>query len=236
MNKYNVQRVDYKDVEEWILNKHYAKRRCNVMFAFALFKGLEVVGVCTLGMPPTPFLSKLFEKGTYLELNRLVTNELMEKNALSFFVGKILRDIGNYCVVSYADPNNGHNGYIYQATNWIYTGAGRVNQKDKRGVNKFFYNGKEFHERHIPETMSKLGFYIDKKKTKNENWTSNGGEIIPQKRKHRYFYVCGDKSFKRKNIKIIKNHFNVYDYPKGDNTNYDASYEIKNKYIQHKLF
>lgn len=235
LNKYSVQRVGFKDVDEWLLYKHYAKRRCNVMFAFALVDNFEVVGVCTLGMPPTPFFSKIFAKGTYLELNRLITNDDLDKNALSFFVGYVLRNIGNYCLVSYSDPNNGHNGYIYQATNWIYTGAGRVNQKDKRGSNKFFYNKKEYHERHITETMLRLGFVLDSEKTKNQNWLNNGGEIVPQKRKHRYFYVCGNKSFKKKNIDIIKSNFNIYEYPKDANTNYDTSYQIKNKYIQPKL-
>ena len=236
LDKYKVISITANDIEEWLLYKHYAKRKCNVMFAFALIEGVEIVGVCTLGMPPTPFLSKLFDKGTYLELNRLITNDGLDKNALSFFVGSVLNQIGNYAVVSYSDPNNGHNGYVYQATNWIYTGAGRVNQKDKRGVNKFFYEGKEYHERHIPETMVRLGFSLNDKKTKNENWLENGGEIIPQKRKHRYFYVCGNKKFKKRNIQIIKSHFDIYPYPKEANTNYDASYEVKNKYIKPKLF
>jgi len=234
--KYKVVEVTLNDIEEWLLYKHYAKRKCNVMFAYALVDNNEIIGVCTLGMPPTPFFSKLFDKGTYLELNRLITNDGLPKNTLSFFVANILNKIGDYVVVSYSDPNNGHNGYIYQATNWIYTGAGRVNQKDKRGVNKFFYNGKEYHERHIPETMSRLGFNIDNDKTKNENWINNGGEIVPQKRKHRYFYICGNKRFVKKNKKIIENYFDIYNYPKEENTNYDASYIVKNKYIKPKLF
>jgi len=234
--KYKVVEVTLNDIEEWLLYKHYAKRKCNVMFVYALVDENEIVGVCTLGMPPTPFFSKLFDKGSYLELNRLITNDGLPKNALSFFVANVLNSIGNYVVVSYSDPNNGHNGYIYQATNWIYTGAGRVNQKDKRGVNKFFYNGKEYHERHIPETMARLGFNIDNDKTKNENWINNGGEIVPQKRKHRYFYVCGNKRFVKNNKKIIESHFDIYPYPKEENTNYDASYDVKNKYIKPKLF
>jgi hypothetical protein len=234
--KYKVVEVTLNDIEEWLLYKHYAKRKCNVMFAYALVDGNEIIGVCTLGMPPTPFFSKLFDKGTYLELNRLITNDGLPKNALSFFVADVLRSIGNYVVVSYSDPNNGHNGYIYQATNWIYTGVGRVNQNDKRGVNKFFYNGKEYHERHIPETMARLAFNIDNDKTKNENWINNGGKIVPQKRKHRYFYICGNKRFVKKNKKIIENHFNIYPYPKDKNTNYDAGYNVKNKYIKPKLF
>tara|TARA_R100000654_G_scaffold1650_1_gene5943 strand:+ start:95 stop:796 length:702 start_codon:yes stop_codon:yes gene_type:complete len=233
MKGYSVKSIDSYECKDWLLNKHYAKRLCNIIYSFGLFKKNELVGICTLGMPPTPFLSKIFVKGTYLELNRLVTNDKLDKNALSFFVGYVLKNIGNYCIVSYADPNAGHHGYIYQATNWIYTGKGRVNQNDKRGVNKFFYHGKEYHERHIPETMVSLKFIVDKEKTKNSNWLSNGGQIISQKRKHRYFYVCGSKKFKKKNKKIIQKHFDIYQYPKGKNQRYDASYKPT---TQAKLF
>ena len=31
----------------------------------------------------------------------------------------------NIILVSYADTSMNHNGYIYQATNWIYTGASK---------------------------------------------------------------------------------------------------------------
>ena len=40
-------------------------------------------------------MSKLFDKGKYLELNRLITDDGLDKNALSFFVGKVLKEIGN---------------------------------------------------------------------------------------------------------------------------------------------
>ena len=236
LNKYKVIEIPSKKTEEWLLNKHYAKRKCNVMKSFALVNGEEIVGVCTFGMPPTPFFSKLFDKGTYCELNRLITNDGLEKNALSYFVSQCLKMLNNKVIVSYSDANQKHNGYIYQATNWIYTGVGRVNQKDKRGVNKFFFNGNEYHERHIPENMIALKFDIDSNLTKNENWVKNGGEIVKQERKHRYFFVVGDKNFKKHNTEIIKNHFIIYPYPKGQNENYDTSYEIKDKFLEPKLF
>jgi hypothetical protein len=81
-----------------------------------------------------------------------------------------------------------------------------------------------------------LNFDIDSKLTKNENWVKNGGEIVKQERKHRYFYVVGYKNFRKHNTKIIKNHFIIYPYPKGQNENYDTSYEIKDKYLEPKLF
>ena len=81
LNKYNVTEITTKKTEEWLLNKHYAKRKCNVMKSFALVENEIIVGVATFGMPPTPFFSKLFDKGTYIELNRLITNDGLDKNA-----------------------------------------------------------------------------------------------------------------------------------------------------------
>ena len=232
-NKYKVESIDAYLCKDWLLNKHYAKRIPNIVYSFGLFDDNVLVGVCTFGMPPTPFFSTIFIGEKYYELNRLCIKDGMPKNTLSFFVSKCLKKFKQCIIVSYADPNNGHNGYIYQATNWIYTGVGRVNQKDKRGVNRFFLNGIEFHERHISETMKKYKFNIDKLKTVNENWLNNGGKILKQERKHRYFFICGDALFKKKINKIINGHFKITPYPKGDNKRYDSSYL---PIIQSKLF
>jgi len=59
----------------------------------------------------------------FLELNRLVIDEGSKKNVLSFFVSQTLKKLPcPNVVVSYADTSQNHHGYIYQATNWIYTG------------------------------------------------------------------------------------------------------------------
>lgn len=233
--KYKVSSIDTFLTHEWLLHKHYARRLPNIVHSFGLYDNENILqGIMTMGMPPTPFFSKLFEGKDYLELNRLCVNDGLEKNTLSFFVSQCLKLLKkNIVIVSYADPNNGHHGYIYQATNWIYTGAGRVNEDDVRGVNRFFFNSKEYHARHIPETMKMLRFKIDTEKTKNENWILNGGEVLKQERKHRYFFVCGDKKFRKKMIGIIENHFNIKAYPKGDNQRYDASYKPN---VQQTLF
>jgi len=231
--KYKIQSIDSFLCKEWLLKKHYAKRMCSISYSFGLFENNLLVGICTFGMPPTPFFSTLFSGESYYELNRLCVKDGLDKNSLSYFVSNCLKQMKKCVVVSYADPNNGHNGYIYQATNWVYTGAGRVNEKDERGVNRFFFNNKEFHERHIPETMLRYKFQIDKSKTKNENWIKNGGQILKQERKHRYFFVCGDKKFKNKMNKIINEHFSIKSYPKGENKRYDASYK---PLIQTELF
>jgi len=82
----------------------------------------------TIGKPASPSLcdgvcGKQFSVYVY-ELNRLCVDEGLEKNVLSYFVSNCLKIIkDDLIIVSYADKQMNHNGYIYQATNWIYTGA-----------------------------------------------------------------------------------------------------------------
>jgi hypothetical protein len=126
--KYSVKPIDSDQTYDWLLYKHYAKRIPSISYAFGLFE-LEVLkGVLTIGKPASPSLcdgicGKEFSKFVY-ELNRLCVDDNLEKNVLSFFVSNSLKTIKeDLILVSYADSLWNHNGYIYQATNWIYTGA-----------------------------------------------------------------------------------------------------------------
>jgi hypothetical protein len=221
---YIVRPIEHYECKEWLLYKHYARRMPQIVYSFGLFENEKMVGICTFGFPPTIFFNSLFKNIDTIELNRLVVNDGLPKNTLSFFVSRCLNILPDFVVVSYADPNQNHHGYIYQATNWIYTGMGRKNIKDKRGVNKYFHNGKEYHERHLMETMKSLRFLIDEQKTQNENWVDNGGNIVKQLRKHRYFFVTGNNRTKKKYRSEIEKYYGKHEYPKGENKKYDSSF------------
>ena len=152
--KYTVTSIDSSVVLEWFTKKHYAKRRPSISFCFALFdENGYVVGVCSFGRPMAHTLVKNAFSGEYqdkfLELNRLITNDGLGRNVASFFVGKCLRLLPKpRVVVSYADTSQGHNGYIYQATNWIYTGLSA----------KFMdYMVKGYEHLHSSSIMDKVG-------------------------------------------------------------------------------
>lgn len=136
------------ECKDWLLNKHYAKRMCSISFAYGLYIDKLLCGVVTFGMPPSSTLAESIcgkdYKGYVLELNRLVVNEGLPKNTLSFFVSNAIKKLpDNKIIVSFSDSNMNHNGYIYQATNFIYTG---VSSNTTKLVDKF---GKEFHFRNI---------------------------------------------------------------------------------------
>jgi len=127
-DKYSVKSIKSEQTYDWLLHKHYAKRIPSISYAFGLYEKEILKGVLTIGKPASPSLcdgicGKEFSKYVY-ELNRLCVDDNLEKNTLSFFVSgslKLIKD--NLILVSYADSLWNHNGYIYQATNWIYTGA-----------------------------------------------------------------------------------------------------------------
>lgn len=181
-DKYSVKRIEYEDTKDFILNKHYAQRMPSISYAYGLFDiNNEMVGVLTIGKPASHslcigLLGKDHSDMVY-ELNRLITIDGLEKNVLSFFVSSVLRDLKeeNLAIVSYADEGMGHHGYVYQATNFIYTG------KTKQRTDKYTPGNK--HSRH----------YTDKYNHLRKVRTS----------KHRYVYFTKDKNLiKKLNYKI----------------------------------
>lgn len=220
---YEVKSIESFECKEWFLKKHYARRLVRVEYSFGLFEDGIMVGVCTFGTPVSPDLRKCMNhKYKVYELNRLVTNEGLNKNAASFFVSKCLKSIPqSCCIVSYADSSKGHHGYIYQATNFIYTGLSAQ-------VKDYYIEGME----HL---HSATIFDISKgKENRAEYLRSIYGERLKMRdrdRKHRYFFFVGNKREKKEMLKMLP--WSIEPYPKGDNSRYDASFE---PIIQTKLF
>ena len=120
-------RISSYETYPWLLEKHYAKRIPQVTEAFGLYEGKYLVGVCTYGKPTNPWLCNGICGEEYsalvFELNRLCLLDNI-KNDASFFVAKTLKLLSKpRVVVSYADTDMGHVGIIYQACNFLYTGA-----------------------------------------------------------------------------------------------------------------
>ena len=210
--KYFVRSINSKETHEWFLKKHYAKRIPNIMFCFGLYNTDKILqGVISFGLPASKPLVVGAFKGQYqkdfLELNRLCVEENLEKNSLSFFVSQSLKLLPKpKVIVSYADTSQNHHGYIYQATNWIYTGL-----SDKR--TEWRMRGNNKHSKTICEQYT-----LEERQKDNDKFY-----IVDRPRKHRYFYLLGT----RKEIKSMRDllAYKVCNYPKGDNERYDSSYK-----------
>jgi hypothetical protein len=167
-----VRRISYREAKVWITGKHYAKRTPSISYAFGLFDDRLLIGVVTYGIPASPFLCSGICGHQYspivLELNRLCLSETKPENSASFLVGRTLKLLPSpSIVVSYADTSVGHIGYVYQATNFIYTGLSDAHNDRGQG-------GK--HSRHSFDIHN---------------------ELKPRPRKHRYVYFLGSKKQKK---------------------------------------
>ena len=196
--------------KEWLLHKHYAKRIPSISFSFGLYDQKNILqGICTIGKPPSPSLCNGIcgkENSKYVyELNRLCVNEDLPKNTLSMFVGKVLKLIPNTILVSYADTSQNHHGFIYQATNWIYTGL-----SDKRS--EWRLKNSNMHSKTLCDK------YTSEYMRENKNFV-----MVERPRKHRYVYFIGSKKQKKNWLKNLK--YKIYSYPKGENKRYDCNYK-----------
>ena len=193
-----VSQIPAKEAEPWILLKHYAKRIPCVCFAFGAFDNGELVGICTYGIPASPYLCfgvcGYQYKDIVLELNRLCCDS--RKNLASTLVAKSLSLLPKpKIIVSYADCGQGHVGYIYQATNFLFTGT------TKERTDIYSESG---HSRHS-----------------QSDWTKRQ----PRSSKHRYVYFCGDRRQKLQMSQALK--YPIEAYPKGESKRYDASPKVE---------
>ena len=200
-----VERVSRNQCAPFILDIHYARRWPSITYAFGLFNGAELIGVVTYGTPPSATLRRGIAGAEYadkvLELNRLCL-KYNRKNEASRLVGASLKMLPESIVVSFADTEQGHKGYVYQACNFTYHGlsAKRTDWKVK---------GKEhLHGQTIADEFRGV-------KNRAQAMRDKYGDafyLAPRSRKHRYIYIVGDKRFKRDVRKAIK--YRREDYPK----------------------
>ena len=133
--------------EHW----HYShKIPAGKLFSVGVWEDKHFLGVVIFSHGANPQIGKPYNltHNQCVELTRVAL-----RNHKGVFVSEILSKALNYLkknqpnlvlIVSYADPNQGHKGGIYQATNWVYAG---------RGPSSFKYvrNGQSLHEKSISE-------------------------------------------------------------------------------------
>jgi len=195
-----VRRITYEETKPFLLEIHYARRMPCITDAFGLFVNGELIGCVTYGVPASrPLcigLAGIQNERHVKELNRLVLKPTWGgKNYASYLVAHSLKMLENGTfVVSYADTAWSHVGYIYQATNFLYTGMSA-----KRNDT---YQPGGLHPRAYDKTN-----HSSLKQTRSA--------------KHRYVYLVGDKRTRKRMREELK--YPVYNkYPKGDEKHYDT--------------
>jgi hypothetical protein len=202
-------RINYETAARVARDYHYARRVPSIVASFGMYVDDVLAGVITYGIPPNrnalSFCGEEYIEAA-LELNRLFVFDWAGKNSESWLIGQSFSLLEAYypeyyLLISYADPAHDHNGIVYQATNWIYTGTGSSGKSD------VVLNGKTISEKQL---FNLYGTH------KRDVIAGMGGvtEDIIAVGKHRYVYFLGDKR-KRKLMKS-KLKWAVLPYPKSE--------------------
>lgn len=208
--EYTVRPIPKADTHWFLLNVHYAKRIPPISYAFGLFYGDNIKGVVTYGLPASPTLCKgvcgVAYKDNVLELNRLclIDNQPNEASRLVAASLKLLPK--PTIVVSYADSGQDHTGFVYQATNFLYTGTTAPHiDWAVRGL-----------ERMHPKAISNM--VSGKGRSRIETLKDEFGDrfyYTERTRKHRYVFFCADKKQKKQLRNALQ--YDVLAYPKPNN-------------------
>lgn len=201
-----VRRISARDCYWMLLNIHYAKRIPSISYAFGLFEDGELVGCVSYGCPSSsPLRSGICGDeyaGLVLELNRLCLVD-NKKNQASKLVSESLRMLPRpSIVVSFADGERGHVGYVYQACNFMYCGlSAKRTDWAIRGAEKM-------HGQSIADEFRGV-------KSRSSAMRDKYGDdfyLKDRSRKHRYLYFVGSKGWKKNAISKLK--YQVEPYPK----------------------
>lgn len=160
-----------EDAQDMILNKHYAQRRPSISYLFGLYAEDVLLGVCVFGKPASNSLcvgicGKEHSTRVY-ELNRLYIEPNQPKNTASWFISQCLKRLkkDKLIIVSYSDTGMNHHGYIYQATNFIYTGSTkeRTDMYTEGNKHSRHYNEDNKHLRKVRTSKHRYVYFTDKK-------------------------------------------------------------------------
>lgn len=196
----------------FVSTKHYSKRPSIFWKGFGLVLDGKIEGVVVYGQPSPPIQKHAFKDRDFklYELARLVVQADLH-NAASFLIGTSLRMLEPHCaVVSYADTEWGHAGIVYQATNWLYTGATRSHD------HAYLVDGVRTH----PMTLRDRGITDPKRWAKE-----NGVPTAPPCEKHRYFFLRGTRAQKKAMLGALAYPV-IKEYPKLPRSIYDAGPNI----------
>ena len=219
--------IDKRIARDMIEKNHYSGRLSSCRYPLGVFyeedsqhqffdKNEKLIGVACYGFPVgrrvvgSIFKEEIIENRNILELTRLFIHDGYGKNIESLVISLSFKWMKQHApnikvLISYADPEQSHDGAIYQATNWIYQGCGdfqlaptyslRVNEEDDWMHSRSVYSK---YGSAAPENLKKAigrDFWLKKEASK-----------------HRYIYFLGNKKENRHFKKMMKHP--IMDYPK----------------------
>ncbi len=194
--------VSTRDVREFAHRYHYTVTGGNMTWRWGLWNGPVLHGVVAYNLPTRSACASVFGEEhlhRVWHMGRLICSDDSPRNSESRLIGGSLRAIAAdhpdvWAVLTYAATDVGHLGYVYQATNALYTGeAGHSTiYEDASGARRSDYLG---------------GAFVSGDRAVSLGWTRRTGGP-----KHRYVYLLGSKSQRRTARGLLR--YPVLDYPK----------------------
>lgn len=180
--------ASYKAIKYACLNFHYAKAVPVNTFGYSVFNDKnEWCGVILYGTGANNNLAVQYNlnQGNVLELVRVALNGKQESTSKALAISlKLIKHKIPLCklIISYADKDQKHNGIIYQATNWYYTGQSMLNKKDA----SYIIDGKRIHGKTISDKCKRYGL---SKNIENAKKVYKAKEVIKYITKGKIKYI-----------------------------------------------
>ena len=185
VSEFTIEPVVKKAVTGFIEKHHYSHYAGGIQHkqCFALYSpdgmfGLpRMIGAAIYGQPAMPDTAKKYHPDEPLrcwEMRRLCCIDDTPTNTESYFIGQTIKWIRQntdvQVIISYSDLNQGHEGTIYKATNFVHLGETSPSKV-------LMVDGKEYHPRSMNNKHRPYGrelkrrydnkdeniFYVDKK-------------------------------------------------------------------------
>jgi hypothetical protein len=200
----NTTRLQAREVDEFCQRWHYTATKGSAPWSYGLWDGPTLVGAVAYNLPTMETCASVFGPEHWrsvAHMGRLVCAERTPPNVESRLIAASLRLLpidrpGTLAVLTYAAQDVGHIGYVYQATNALYTGLTESTHHhhiDPQGRRRGDYLG---------------GAYVDTARAADLGWTRHEGQP-----KHRYLYLVGTPAQRRHSRRRVL--LPSLPYPKG---------------------
>jgi len=185
--------VEQIDVREFCRRWHYTNTGGNISWDYGLYEGPVLVGVVAYNSPSRDACAAVFGDEWALNvahMGRLVCAEEAPRNVESRLIAGSLKMLAQdkpeiWAVLTYAAQDVGHIGYVYQATNAIYTGE---------TSRRHYYIDRDGKRRGTKQTN-----YVTMRDAERRGWT-----VHHEPPKHRYVYILGTPAQRRERRKLLK--------------------------------
>jgi len=127
--KFDIRKIDHKTAKLWVETWHYSRRiPTGKNISFGVFADENLYAVIVYGIGVNPYQAKFLKVKQVLEIKRMCRSEPpIHEYPLSKFISatiKLVRkEFSCDCIVAFADPEQGHEGTVYKASNFKLHGV-----------------------------------------------------------------------------------------------------------------